>query len=688
VRTVIGTTPTALARRGMALDRLAVLTLRRDAYAASPGATLPLWLGERTQYRAATSIRDVFDRPDGALGAGYTPWIAADAGGLVIQGRQVVPGVVNAEPHLAGYGPVLPREQWGEITIRALTGTGAVGVGLRWVTQSGYLVGARPGTTALRRLNAGASTTLLDLVTPWQLGDVLQLRADWDRLWIFRNGTRIGECVDPAPLLVAGQVALYASQLSASDAAALDNFAAGPLRQEYRGLLADVGDVSASLGFVEPTASPAAWSMSVINLAPVGPPGRFSIAWRHGQNDGPDTYELHRAPVTLALAVAGGSVPLALADGRVDHPEALTEGLVRLDCAGRDAFLTPDIQAGPVAYVPGPDPINTPAPIPLDPCGADAEPVIVPGPPPTEPPGTGEGEARPVADGPEAADPGDPPADRPPLQGLWQIEMWIRPGNPELNPPEPTWVAETRVTELVDQPYPATYSRNLFNLNALYNPNMNMTDIGWVWRYLIALYRGPDIVASVLTHGTYEPYPTSIVIDDFVALGNFYTTAVIADAASISWSVTGKLADYQADQIYTVADLQALRLKTPEESADYLSGLPPRYQTLTTFTATQEPVPTCDSHGCTGRQYHYSDGVESDAVALNRFTGPQLLVMELLSTTGPIQGPPAGRNYVQIGFSGTSHATDGPPHLEFIVESTPKGVSDRGLRLAMQATPA
>jgi hypothetical protein len=493
--------------------------------------------------------------------------------------------------------------------------------------------------------------------------------------------------VDPAPLLVPGQAALYASQPSASDAAALDNFAAGPLRQEYRGLLADVGDVSASLGLVEPTATPAAWSMSVINLAPVGPPGRFSIAWRHGQNDGPDTYDLHRAPVTLALAVAGGSVPLALADGRVDHPEALTEGLVRLDCAGRDAFLTPDIQAGPVAYVPGPDPINTPAPVPLDPCGADADPIIVPGSPPTEPPGTGVDEARPVADGPEAADPGDPPADRPPLQGLWQIEMWIRPGNPELNPPEPTWVAETRVTELVDQPYPATYSRNLFNLNALYNPNMNMTDIGWVWRYLIALYRGPDIVASVLTHGTYEPYPTSVVIDDFVALGNFYTTAVIADAASISWSVTGKLADYRADQIYTVADLQALRLKTPEESADYLSGLPPRHETLTTFTATQEPVPTCDSHGCTGRQYHYSDGVEPDAVALNRFTGPQLLVMELISTTGPIQGPPAGRNYVQIGFSGTSHATDGPPHLEFIVGSTPKGVSDRGLRLDMQAMP-
>jgi hypothetical protein len=403
MRTVIGTTPRALARRGMALDRLAVLTLRRDAYAAPPGETLPLWLGERTHYRAATAIRDTFDRPDGALGLGYTPWIAADAGGLVIQAQQVVPGVLNAEPHLALYATGLPRDQWGEITIRALTGAGAVGLALRVVTQSGYLVGAQPGTTALRRLNAGASTTLLDLVTPWQVGDIVRLTVDWDRLRIFRNGTLIGECVDAAPLLGAGQAALYASQPSASDAAALDDFAAGPLRQEYRGLLADVGDVSASLGFVEPTATPAAWSMSVINLAPVGPPGRFSIAWRHGQNDGPNTYDLHRTPVTLALAVAEGSVSCALAEGRVDHPEALTEGLVRLDCAGRDAFLTPDIQAGVVAYLPGPDPISTPAPIPLDPCGADAVPVIQPGLLPSEPPTAGADEEALVADGPEAA---------------------------------------------------------------------------------------------------------------------------------------------------------------------------------------------------------------------------------------------------------------------------------------------
>jgi hypothetical protein len=399
VRTVIGTTPTVLARRGMALDRLTMLTLRRDGAQPIPGPSLPLWLGERTQYRAATSIRDTFDRPDGALGTGYTPWIPADTGGLVLQDGQVVPGLVNAEPHLAVYDAVLPREQWGEIVIRALTGAGTVGLGLRFVTQSGYFVAARPGTTRLRRLNVGASTTLLDLVTPWQVGEILRLTVDWDRLRIFRNGILIGDCVDPAPLLVTGQAALYASRPSASDAAALDDFAAGPLRQEYLGLLADVGDVSASLGFVEPTATPAAWIMSVINLAPVGPPGRFSIAWRHGQNDGPDTYDLHRAPVRVAIAVAGGSVPFALAEGRVDHPEAVTEGWVRLACAGRDAFLTPDIQAGVVAYLPGPDPISTEAPVPADPCGADADPVIVTGSIPEDipimPP--------PVATGPEAA---------------------------------------------------------------------------------------------------------------------------------------------------------------------------------------------------------------------------------------------------------------------------------------------
>src|SRR4029450_4205543 len=60
VRTVIGTTPRALARRGMALDRLAVLTLRRDAYAAPPGETLPLWLGERTQDPGGGAVRRRF----------------------------------------------------------------------------------------------------------------------------------------------------------------------------------------------------------------------------------------------------------------------------------------------------------------------------------------------------------------------------------------------------------------------------------------------------------------------------------------------------------------------------------------------------------------------------------------------------------------------------------------------------
>jgi hypothetical protein len=377
-----------------------MLTLRRDGASATPGPSLPLWLGERTQYRAASSIRDPFDRPDGALGMGYTPWIPADAGGLVLAGSHVVPGLVDAEPHLAVYDAVLPREQWGEITLRALTGAGTVGLGLRWGTQSGYLVGARPGSTALRRLNAGASTTLLDLETPWQVGDILRLTVDWDRLRIFRNGTCIGECVDPAPLLVTGQAALYATRPSVNDAAALDDFAAGPLRQEYLGLLADVGDVSASLGFVEPTARPAAWTMSVINLAPVGRPGRFSIAWRHGENDGLDTYDLHRAPVTLAIAISGGSVPFALAEGRVDHPEAVTERLVRLACVGRDAFLTPDIRGGRVAYLAGSDPITTSAPIPEDPCGADQELIIVEGPIPVDV--DAPQVMTPVATGPEA----------------------------------------------------------------------------------------------------------------------------------------------------------------------------------------------------------------------------------------------------------------------------------------------
>jgi hypothetical protein len=657
---VIGTTPTALARRGIALDRLVVLTLRRDAYATPSGQTLPLWLGERTHYRAATAIRDTFDRPDGVLGTGYAPWIPSDAGGLVLRGGQVVPGVVNAEPHLAVYGPALPREQWGEITIRALTGAGAVGLGLRLVTQSGYLVGARPGTTALRRLNAGASTTLLDLVTPWQLGDGLRLTVDWDRLRIFRNGTLIGECVDPAPLLVTGQAALYASQPSMSDAAALDDFAAGPLRQEYRGLLADVGDVSASLGFVEPTATPAAWSMSVINLAPIGIPGRFSIAWRHGQNDGPDTYDLHRTPVTLALAVAGGSVPLALAEGRVDHPEALTEGLVRLDCAGRDAFLTPDIQAGVVAYLPGPDPISTPAPIPLDPCGADAVPVIVPGSPPSEPPDP-PGGAPPVAEGPEAA---DRPAVPGPLtlMGAYLISWDYRRNFTPEGTDGTLYVGTTQVTPLPSgylPPPPEPDKRDGISVARMQTIGRGSAAFPEVLKETF-YYRGPDIAASAFVQGRQQALtaPNNVGV---VCKGEVRASAdwpgVDWDWDTI-WTIAGKIAWYRGETIATVADLQALRPQHPNELLD---PFPIRHETLQDVSVERHPPWSECMDYCTyagsGIHQHYTidQGSGNFLIAtvlwekfheeesflvlgylpLNTYAGPQLVRMELVSTIHP-----------------------------------------------------
>ena len=400
MRALLGTTPTALARRGCALDRLAGLTLRRDAYAAEPVAELPLWLGERTQYRAAAVVLDTFERANGPLGRGYAPWIAG-APTLILQNQAAVPAAVGGAAPVMLYETVLARDQWSEATVQALSGTAMVGVGVRFVADTGYLVVASIGHVQLTRVSVGTATTLLNVVTTWQPGDRLRLTAEWNRLRIYRNGVCLGDLIDASPLLTAGQMAITASRSVATDAAGVTNLVAGALRQEYVGLLADLGDVSTSLGLLEPTARPASWSMSVINRAPIGGAPRFSELWRHGDNTGEHTYELPRAPVRVLHAVHGGSASFMLADGRVDHAEDLTETALRLVCLGRDAFLMPKIEPGPVQYLPGPDPISTAAPVPEDPCGTDAPPTINAGSVPAEP----AGETGPVAEGPEAGAP-------------------------------------------------------------------------------------------------------------------------------------------------------------------------------------------------------------------------------------------------------------------------------------------
>jgi hypothetical protein len=398
VRTLLGTTPRILAQRGIRLDRLAVLTLRQDAYADEPGPTRTLWLGERTHYRAAATVLDAFERPNGALGDGYDPWTPAGFGALTIASETVTAAAVASAGGLAVYtAETLSVDQWAEATISALRATGGtlarVGVGVRHdaTAGTGYLAFAERTvgggmTTRLSRYNAASATILATATTPWDPGEVLRLEAEWATLRVYRQGVLILEHVDSAPLLVTGSPALHVTRAHANDLAALDAFVAGPLRLEYVGAVADLGDVTASLGYLEPTASPATWTMTVVNVAPMGGAAGLSELIRHGTNDGPNTFEIHRSPARVVHAIRGGSASFQIAEGRVDHPEALTESTVRLACAGHDAFLTPMIQTGIVTPIPGPNPVLVPAPIPEDPCGADTVPVVVPGPTPEEPP--------------------------------------------------------------------------------------------------------------------------------------------------------------------------------------------------------------------------------------------------------------------------------------------------------------
>lgn len=95
-----------------------------------------------------------------------------------------------------------------------------------------------------------------------------------------------------------------------------------------------------------------------------------------------------------------GSIPMPIADGRVDRAEALATPTVRLVCLGRDAYLTPLILGKQVTYIPG-DP-GLP-PLTTNPCGTTVPPIIVPGPTPPPPP------PPPPPPGPENPPPPPPP---------------------------------------------------------------------------------------------------------------------------------------------------------------------------------------------------------------------------------------------------------------------------------------
>ena len=103
----------------------------------------------------------------------------------------------------------------------------------------------------------------------------------------------------------------------------------------------------------------------------MGGADRFAALLRHGLNtDG--TYDLDRGEVRVLTVIDGLSPPLTAGLGVIDGVAEITEDRVRLACRGRDAFLTPQLAAGPVTYLPGPPPGGL-TPLPPDPCApADA----------------------------------------------------------------------------------------------------------------------------------------------------------------------------------------------------------------------------------------------------------------------------------------------------------------------------
>lgn len=292
MKRLIGTTGRMVRRRWAALDGLAILTLARDRYAETPGEEILLHLGGRTQYRAAAAILDEFDRA--ALGDFYAAPAGFDPLGLTESALTADPG----DDGLVIHSLELPRDQWAEATIPALAHNGdAVTVGLAIRSGAadvsavdGYraqvvVADGSPTLTRLVRVEAGTPTTLAEAEDPWAPGDVLRVVAEWNRLRVYRSGIMVLEHVDTdAPLLNTRHVGLQVVRTGAA-VGTLTDFVAGAARQEYVGLLADRGDVSMSLGLLEPTATPASFTLTVVNCAPVGGAERFAALIRHGAND-------------------------------------------------------------------------------------------------------------------------------------------------------------------------------------------------------------------------------------------------------------------------------------------------------------------------------------------------------------------------------------------------------------------
>jgi hypothetical protein len=612
MRRLFGSTPTVLARRWAELERLAMVTLYRDQFAEEPGPSVSLALGERTTYRPGAWLLDTFERAD--LGESYAPPSGSGALVLVGTGVEAAGGGSGAALHARE----LPRDQWAAVEIAALE----VGVILRG-DADGYRVTASASATTVAR----GGTTLGSTPTVWLPGEVLRAEVCWHRVRVYRNAILLLDVEDPGEVGAGRQAGILAS-----GAGRISAWAGGELRQEYLGAVLDMGDVRTVLG------EPVQFDLTISNLAPMGGADRFAALLRHGLNVG-GTYDLARGTARVYSALHGAEVPLLVGSGLIEGPVDLAEDRARIAVRGRDGFLTPHLDPGPVTYLAGPPPDT--APLPVDPCAPSPSPTVVPGAPPLEPDADDTPGGADSGVGPEAPD-GDGGGDETDdgggaLPGAYFIEWSYTVAAGGGAHGEDVYVGTTTVTKVQATP-----------------PETRPTPNDWVYtklrkvcagshtfpkeRYELFYYRGPDIRGLRLTHNPY---------DGAQAL-KLYARAM--HQSELGMDV--RLAYYQGTRIKTVADLEALRPQNPGEGTD---PFPPRVMTLATWRANYGPEtwrcePTTGSyetgicpHGLASAFYdeYVTPATEYTGplspVTLSVDKGPQILRIE-------IDGAPGGTN--------------------------------------------
>jgi hypothetical protein len=664
VRDAVGLTPRTLTRRWATVDRLALVTVRRDGFATTPGPSLTVSLAERTRYRAAAWVLDRFDRA--TLGAAYGTWATSPPiDDVAIDGGAIVPAGLGATlERFTTHRAVLPREQWAEITIAALDsqdsgGYASVGVLLRGSPPSGtgrgYLAVAAMadgvGSTRLGRFRGLTLEWLEETPTAWRAGDVLRAEADYTVLRVRRNGTLILEHVDEyEPLLVGGRAGVEAQRALETDAARLTDFVAGPLRQEYLGQILELGDVMTSLGTLEPTAQPATVEATLVNLAPIGGKARLAALIRHGLNRA-GAYEIHRAGLRVLTALAGASAPLASSRGLVvDGVALMTEDRVRITARGLDGFLEPRIAAGPVIYLASAPPVSGPPALPDDPCEEPPEPEVIPGDEPDEPPDEGslpdEGEfpaedvpgdlpedfGRPgdeappgdlggpeappgVGGGDEEEEEAEPGGDEPPLAGTWKVtfDYTLSVGGGPMG--EDVYVGSTTAEQLEPPD-----EHDFFTHQVVYKRGAGSEAFPEKW-FEVWMYRGPDIGGTDLIACQAGGCSAEMNRD-------LYASA--ADDAGGERGFEVKFARYTATAIHTQADLEALRPKDPGALEE---TLPERIETLATWPINLVEV---------GGGPSVAGVVLDSVVPMNQAVGPQLTRVEFPASWFGGSDPPFG----------------------------------------------